>query len=477
MRADAAALPFGAGSFDAVIVAEVLEHVRAPDAVLREVHRGVAGCRGAGDGAVFLQGPRRTRGSLALHRGRAALLGARRRLRDRADPRGGRRGRGGGGSRGAKRRDAAGCGADGARASPAGARDRAVRWRARPLVLGGLPARVPRRASRRARPRDPPRRDVVADALPVGPRLADGEGLRVLRPEARGAVMRTIASLLLHRPRPRSAAANPWPAPILLLAYTSQLGGAERSLLEATARLDRRLFTPILAVPNEGPLAVAARERGIELFLDGTPHLERLGPVAWLGVVDRLAALVMERGVRLIHAGTVWRLTRAAAVAVLTRVPAIGHVRDEDLRLFRSLRFRLAASRMQRLIAISASVMHELVAAGQHPLRVPVLWNGLDPEPYERASGGAALRAEWGVAPEAPLVGVVGNVEPRKGQVDFVLAAAHVALARPDARFVIVGSDLHGVWREYGDELARAIAERGLGERIVLAAAARTCPT
>lgn len=39
VRADAAALPFGAEQFDAVIVAEVLEHVRAPDAVLCEVHR------------------------------------------------------------------------------------------------------------------------------------------------------------------------------------------------------------------------------------------------------------------------------------------------------------------------------------------------------------------------------------------------------------------------------------------------------
>lgn len=288
--------------------------------------------------------------------------------------------------------------------------------------------------------------------------------------------MSTIARLLARRPRPRSAAEPAWPAPILLLAYTSQLGGAERSLLEATARLDRRLFTPILAVPGEGPLAVAARERGVEVFLDGTPHLERLGPLAWLGVVDRLAALVVERGVRLIHAGTVWRLTRAAAVATLTRVPAICHVRDEDLALFRSPRFRLAASRMVRLIAISASVMHELVAAGQHPLRVPVLWNGIDPEPFARASGGAALRARWDVPAEAPLVGVVGNVEPRKGQVDFVRAAAHVALARPDARFVIVGSDLHGVWRAYGDELAAEIAERKLGDRVVLAGRAEDVP-
>jgi glycosyltransferase involved in cell wall biosynthesis len=282
--------------------------------------------------------------------------------------------------------------------------------------------------------------------------------------------MRTLLRLLRHRRSRRAAALGAeWPAPILLLAYTSQLGGAERSLLQATARLDRRLFTPILAVPTEGPLASAARARDIEVFVDGSPHLERLGPAAWLGVVERLAALVVERRVRLVHAGTVWRLTRAAAVAWLTRVPAICHVRDEDIGLFRSLRFRVAARRMQRLIAISSSVMHELVAAGQHPLHVPVLWNGLDAAPFEAASGASRLRGEWGIEADAPVVGMVGSIEPRKGQIDFVRAAGQVALARPDARFVVVGSDLHGVWKDYRAELEREIDQRELRERWVFA--------
>lgn len=244
------------------------------------------------------------------------------------------------------------------------------------------------------------------------------------------------------------------------------MGGAERSLLEASARLDRRLFAPILALPGEGPLADAARARDIEVYLDGTPHLGRLDPLAWWRVVRGLATVARERGVRLIHAGTVWRLTRAAAVARLTGIPAICHVRDEDLGLFRSARFRLAAREMERLIAISASVMHELVAAGQHPLAVPVLWNGIDAAPFESAAGRQRLRAEWGARESTPLVGMVGSIEPRKGQLDFVRAAAHVALVKPDARFVIAGSDLHGVWSDYRREVERAIGERGLRERV-----------
>ncbi len=39
VRADAQRLPFGAARFDGIVVAEVLEHVRAPDAVLAEVWR------------------------------------------------------------------------------------------------------------------------------------------------------------------------------------------------------------------------------------------------------------------------------------------------------------------------------------------------------------------------------------------------------------------------------------------------------
>jgi glycosyltransferase involved in cell wall biosynthesis len=70
------------------------------------------------------------------------------------------------------------------------------------------------------------------------------------------------------------------------------------------------------------------------------------------------------------------------------------------------------------------------------------------------------LRAQSGVGPEAPLVGIVGRLVPIKDIPAFLRAAAIVAESFPAVRFAIVGD---------GDErqdLERQTAALGLGTRV-----------
>jgi len=53
---------------------------------------------------------------------------------------------------------------------------------------------------------------------------------------------------------------------------------------------------------------------------------------------------------------------------------------------------------------------------------------------------GAAVREELGVPAEAPIVGTVSHLTPLKQVEHFVAAAARIATARPETRFVVVGS-------------------------------------
>ncbi|KQT57351.1 MULTISPECIES: glycosyltransferase family 4 protein [unclassified Aureimonas] len=70
-----------------------------------------------------------------------------------------------------------------------------------------------------------------------------------------------------------------------------------------------------------------------------------------------------------------------------------------------------------------------------HALEIPSM---VDLGPFDRASRTAARQA-LGLAPQTPLVGWLGRLDPKKRVEDFIAAAALVHAARPDARFLVIG--------------------------------------
>jgi mannosyltransferase len=81
---------------------------------------------------------------------------------------------------------------------------------------------------------------------------------------------------------------------------------------------------------------------------------------------------------------------------------------------------------------------------------------------------GLEARAELGIPAEALVVGTVSNLVPMKGLENFIAAARIIVEARPDARFVIVGStpSSHAA---YAERLQREAAEIRLPHPIVFA--------
>ncbi len=73
--------------------------------------------------------------------------------------------------------------------------------------------------------------------------------------------------------------------------------------------------------------------------------------------------------------------------------------------------------------------------------QIEVLGNGVPTDRIKRPADArlAELRAQWGIPAGAPVIGTVGRLAEMKGQKYFLEAAARLADARPDARFVVVG--------------------------------------
>lgn len=256
---------------------------------------------------------------------------------------------------------------------------------------------------------------------------------------------------------------------ILFLSHTSVLAGGEHSLLHLHRGLDRARWEGALAAPAEGELTERFRAQGGEVFV-----LEA-GMAAWLGRMRRYAR---EARIDLLHANGYPRLKRAALLAYATGLPAVCHARNMSADATRDYLWPRSwpyVRRVDRFIAISGAVREDLSAALRvRPGRIRVVHNPVEADAFQGPRG--AFRAELGVPEDAFLLGQVGQIEPRKGQLELVRAVASLLPRLPNLRLAVVGDDVYGAWPDYKREVLGTVAREGLEGRVLLTGVRRDVP-
>jgi glycosyltransferase involved in cell wall biosynthesis len=94
-----------------------------------------------------------------------------------------------------------------------------------------------------------------------------------------------------------------------------------------------------------------------------------------------------------------------------------------------------------------------------------VLYDGLDPARIQPVRSAEALRQEYGVGPDQPVIGIVGNVRPWKGQETVVGALAEVVKVHPETVCFFVGSATVGD-AAYQEKLNGIVRENGLEKNV-----------
>jgi glycosyltransferase involved in cell wall biosynthesis len=267
------------------------------------------------------------------------------------------------------------------------------------------------------------------------------------------------------------------PQVVLYLSPTAEMGGAEHSLLDLVARLDRRRFQPHVLSLAGGPLLAAARRHGAGA--EALPVRRAFGATslrgARSGAAGLLAGLVAavpavraarharrRAGAAIVHSNGNKTHLVSLGVRPGSRAHVVWHVRDFLLdRSPERLLVRLANRWVAAVVANSRAVGARLERLGLESRRLHVVPNGVDPDTFTPTGPRAALREQFGWAADAPLVGIVGVLARWKGQHVFLAAAREIAARRPDARFVLVGAEIYRT-RGHGDYEAEL---RGLVDR------------
>jgi glycosyltransferase involved in cell wall biosynthesis len=222
---------------------------------------------------------------------------------------------------------------------------------------------------------------------------------------------------------------------ILLVFEFGTLNGGERSMLAVLPHFVGSDLEFVALSPAIGPLAAELTALGIPVLpFDARDNSgERLPPPRLLEEMRSIAARVRPD---LIHGNSLSMGRLTGHLGTELGVPSTAHLRD-IVGLTKRAVEQLNANRA--LIAVSQAVRDFHAAQGVDPMRMHVVYNGIDAEAFPRRDFGTSLKDELGLPPDAFHVANIGQICLRKGQDAFAKAAALAAPRMPRAHFLLVG--------------------------------------
>lgn len=246
---------------------------------------------------------------------------------------------------------------------------------------------------------------------------------------------------------------------ILQISSARTFGGGERHFADLCRGLSERGHTVFAAVrPTsewQGRLDIPA-ERILRVSIRNS-----------FGIFSakRIAGFMRENSIDVIHAHAARDYIPASIACMLSKPSAFVLTRHLvfPLKPFN----RYALKNVSRAIAVSKGVGESLRTVFPAE-KITVIPNGIDigTRAVNREELGSEFRAEHDIPADVPLVGIIGELLPVKGQMDLILAAAEVLKVSPDARFVIAGKD-NTPDKRHRRELKRMAKVLGLEKNIL----------
>lgn len=200
----------------------------------------------------------------------------------------------------------------------------------------------------------------------------------------------------------------------------------------------------------------ALRERGHQVCLCCRPEAEigkraiaqdlRVELLKFSGdfnplTIFRLARLMKRERIEVVLTNMDKELRLGGIAAKIANVPAVIPRRGIDYPLKNRWRYRWAYNVLAtRIIANSLATKRALLlnAPWLNADRIEVIYNGIDLKPFAQTAS-QDLRSRWGVMPDEPLLGFVGQLDERKGIHVLLAAFRRIKRAVPKTRLVLAG--------------------------------------
>ena len=252
----------------------------------------------------------------------------------------------------------------------------------------------------------------------------------------------------------------------VIMPAATQLGGAEQMLLHLL-RANRRAPSVDyhLAFLEEGPMIADTESLGYPVQKLQSGRLRDFHRC--VATVRRLRGWLRREKPDVVLSWMGKAHLYAGPAAYLERIPAVWCQHAiPDTHWINRYATRIPAAAIFCCSRASQQAQEQL--RPHRPTRV--VYPAVDLERFlpERLPSPVEARAQLGLPPERPIMGMVARLQRQKGVHVFLEAACRVAQTHPDAYFVVVGGR-YPLEPSFPEELERQIQQAGLEPRVHLA--------
>ncbi|TFV95553.1 glycosyltransferase family 1 protein [Algoriphagus kandeliae] len=259
---------------------------------------------------------------------------------------------------------------------------------------------------------------------------------------------------------------------ILFLQSSSELYGSGKIFLQVLRVYQEEGFQPVVVLTNAGPIQRLLEKEGIPVYVQNLGILRRKYLSPW-GLFNRaqknlqafnfLTKLHQTYQFEFVYSNTL-AVVIGAYWANKKKIPHTWHIHEillgpKPLVWWLS---KMLDSTTPHPIAVSKSVGNHWQSKLKKA-KLNVIYNGIPYAPFLNAK--PALREELGLSPDQILIGMVGRINPGKGQGFFLEMAQELISKYPQLHFVLVGDPFPG-YEPILDELLQKIQNEGIGQQV-----------
>jgi glycosyltransferase involved in cell wall biosynthesis len=251
---------------------------------------------------------------------------------------------------------------------------------------------------------------------------------------------------------------------VLIMIATEQIGGPGKGVLQFLEHAPAGTFEYVVCNfdPKNRPAGQFVHEawrkklnlRMLRQRVTLDPHL-----------IVQARRVIREHDINLIQTHGYKSNTIGFFLQLLCRRPWIGfaHGFIEDnwkVRFYNRIE-RLVLRRADRIVAVSNSMKALLTQHGVAAPKVRVIHNAIDPNEIVPSTSGKEIKQRYGLTSDQKVIGVIGRLNPEKGQLIFLRAMEKTARSFPGVKALIIGD---GQDRAMLEAFCR---ERGLSDHVV----------